>query len=61
MRTAWDGDVAARIERLGRERDASLKDIVNDALRRGLDDLAHGSKQKEPFKNAATRNGFQTE
>ena len=28
----------------------SLKDIVNDALRRGLGDSARGSKQKEPFK-----------
>ena len=52
MRTTLtlDDDVAARIERLRRERDASLKDIVNDALRRGLDDSARGSKQKEPFK-----------
>jgi hypothetical protein len=52
MRTTLtlDDDVVARIERLRRERNASLKDIVNDALRRGLDDSARGSKQKEPFK-----------
>jgi predicted transcriptional regulator len=52
MRTTLtlDNDVAARIERLRRQRDASLKDIVNDALRRGLDDLSRGSKQKKPFK-----------
>lgn len=52
MRTTLtlDDDVAARIERLRRQRDASLRDIVNDALRRGLDDLSRRSKQKEPFK-----------
>lgn len=52
MRTTLtlDDDVAARIERLRRRRDASLRDIVNDALRRGLDDLSRRSKQKEPFK-----------
>ena len=52
MRTTLtlDNDVAARIERLRRQRDASLKDIVNEALRRGLDDLSRGSKQKKPFK-----------
>jgi len=49
MRTTLtlDDDVAARIARLRRERDASLKDIVNDALRRGLDDSTRGSKRKE--------------
>jgi hypothetical protein len=26
-----------------------LKDIVNDALRRGLDDLSRRPKQREPF------------
>jgi predicted transcriptional regulator len=51
MRTTLtlDDDVAARLERLRRARKASLKDIVNDALRRGLDDLSRRPKQKEPF------------
>lgn len=51
MRTTLtlDDDIAVRIERLRRQRDASLKDIVNEALRRGLDDLNRGSKQKELF------------
>jgi predicted transcriptional regulator len=51
MRTTLtlDNDVAARLERLRRARDASLKDIVNDALRRGLDDLSSRPKQREPF------------
>ena len=30
-----DDDVAAMIERIRRAREASLKDIVNEALRRG--------------------------
>jgi len=36
MRTTLtlDGDVAAAIERLRRARDASLKDIINEALRK---------------------------
>ena len=51
MRTTLtlDDDVAAAIERLRRVRDASLKDIVNEALRQGLSDLAMGPKQREPF------------
>jgi Ribbon-helix-helix protein, copG family len=38
MRTTLtlDDDVAAVIERLRRDRDANLKDIVNEALREGL-------------------------
>jgi Ribbon-helix-helix protein, copG family len=38
MRTTLtlDDDVAAALERLRKSRDASLKDLVNEALRRGL-------------------------
>ena len=52
MRTtlSLDDDVAARIEQLRRQQDASLKDIINDALRRGLEDLSRRPKQKQPFK-----------
>jgi ribbon-helix-helix CopG family protein len=52
MRTTLtlDDDVAAVIERLRRAREASLKDIVNEALRRGLNDLTTGPKHREPFK-----------
>jgi len=52
MRTTLtlDDDIAVRIEQLRRQRDASLKDIINDALRRGLDDLSRGSKRREPIK-----------
>jgi predicted transcriptional regulator len=51
MRTTLtlDDDVAAAIERLRRARDASLKDIVNEALRRGLVELTKHPKQREPF------------
>jgi len=42
MRTTLtlDDDVAAALERLRRTRNASLKDLVNEALRRGLDNIA---------------------
>ena len=50
MRTTLtlDDDVAAAIEQLRRARDASLKDIVNDALRKGLSNLTVRPKQSEP-------------
>jgi hypothetical protein len=52
MRTTLtlDDEVAAMIERLRRARGASLKAIVNDALRGGLSDLTNGPKRREPFK-----------
>jgi hypothetical protein len=41
MRTTLtiDDDVAATLERLRRNRDTSLKDLINEALRRGLRDM----------------------
>ena len=52
MRTTLtiDDDVAVRLERLRRERDANLKDVVNDALRRGLDSIETPAKPREPFR-----------
>jgi hypothetical protein len=52
MRTTLtiDDDVAAELERLRRTRDASLKDLVNEALRRGLHEMAHRPKRKKPFR-----------
>jgi len=52
MRTTLtiDGDNAVRLERLRKQRDAKLKDIVNDALRRGLDQLEAPAKKREPFR-----------
>ncbi len=51
MRTTLtlDDDVAAAIEKLRRTRDANFKDIVNDALRKGLRDLSARPKQGAPF------------
>jgi hypothetical protein len=41
MRTTLtlDDDVAARLEQLRKERNVSLRELVNDALRRGLEDV----------------------
>jgi hypothetical protein len=49
MRTTLtlDDDVAAILERLRKSRDASLKDLVNEALRRGLRDMSGRSKRRE--------------
>jgi hypothetical protein len=54
MRTTLtlDDDVAVQIERLRRDRDSSLKDIVNEALRRGLRDMSTPRKRK-PFRTKA--------
>lgn len=37
-----DDDVAAALERLSRERDASLDDVVNEVLKRGLPGMTRG-------------------
>jgi hypothetical protein len=44
-----DDDVAAELERLRKSRDASLKDLVNEALRRGLRDMSSPTKVRAPF------------
>jgi hypothetical protein len=51
MRTTLtlDDDVAAAIERVRRTGDANFKDIVNEALRKGLSDLSSRPKQSAPF------------
>jgi Arc/MetJ family transcription regulator len=52
MRTTLtiDDDVAAELERLRRARETSLKDLVNDALRRGLREMAAPAKKRKPFR-----------
>ncbi len=52
MRTTLtlDDDVAAELEHLRLARDARLKDLVNDALRRGLKDMRMQPKRSEPFR-----------
>ena len=52
-----DDDVAAAIERVRTTRDASLKDIVNDALRHGLNDLTAPPKRREPFRTRSVELG----
>ena len=51
MRTTLtiDDDVSVLLDRLRREREMSLKEIVNDALRRGLRDMT-AAKPREPFR-----------
>jgi hypothetical protein len=52
MRTTLtiDDDVAATLERLRRKRDVSLKDLINEALRRGLRDLSAPPKRQKPYR-----------
>jgi hypothetical protein len=51
MRTTLtlDDDNAVRLERQRKERDISLKDVVNDAIRRGLNEMEAPAKRREPF------------
>ena len=55
MRTTLtlDDDVAAALERLRKSRNASLKDLVNEALRRGLQDMGNRTKRRERFRTRA--------
>jgi len=52
-----DDDVAVQLERLRRARNASLKDLVNEALRRGLRDMAAPQKKRQPFRTRAFQMG----
>jgi hypothetical protein len=49
MRTtlSLDDDVAAVLARLRKSRNASLKNLVNEALRRGLKDMTSRTKRRE--------------
>ena len=55
MRTTLtiDDDVAASLERLRKTRRASLKALVNEALRRGIKDMTARPKPREPFRTRA--------
>ena len=55
MRTTLtiDEDVAAILERLRRARDVSLKDLVNEALRRGLKEMSARPKKSALFQTRA--------
>ena len=60
MRTTLtlDDDVAAALERLRKSRDASLKDLVNEALRRGLKDMTSRTKRREPLQTRSAALGW---
>jgi hypothetical protein len=59
MRTTIDiaDDIAPQIEDLRRKNDATLKDVVDDLLRRGLRDVSGRSKEPKPFVTKATSMG----
>ena len=50
MRTTLtlDDDVAVALERVREQRGANLKELVNEALRRGLRDMSSRPKTREP-------------
>jgi Ribbon-helix-helix protein, copG family len=59
MRTTLtlDDDVAVQLERLRRARNVNLKDLVNEALRRGLRDMAAPQKKRQTFRTRAFHMG----
>ena len=59
MRTTLtiDDDVAAVLERLRRAGDASLKQLINEALRRGLKEMSSRSKRPEPVRTRSVALG----
>ena len=52
MRTTLtiDDDIAVQLEQLRRARDMGLKQLINEALRRGLRDMSTRPKKREPFR-----------
>ncbi len=50
MTLTIDEDVAVQLKRLRRKNDASLKEIVNDTLRRGLRVTEAPAKLRKPFR-----------
>lgn len=55
MRTTLtlDEDNAVRLERLHRQGKLKFKDVVNDAIRRGLDAMDSQAIKRQPFKTEA--------
>jgi hypothetical protein len=56
-RLILDDDVAARLERLRRSRRISLNSLVNEALRRGLDDMGRRRRPREAIRTRAVALG----
>ena len=57
MRTTLTLDDDAVLERLRKSRDASLKDLVNEALRRGLRDMGGRTKRRERLRTRSVALG----
>lgn len=59
MRTTLtlDDDNAVRLERLRRERDVSLKDVVNQAIRFGLNEMEAPPRKRETFQTTVMNLG----
>ena len=59
MRTTLtlDDDVAAALERLRREKDASLKEVVNETLRKGLEEAGRGTRRRRKFQTRVLKTG----
>ena len=59
MRTTLtlEDDVAAALERLRRTRNASFKDLINEALRRGLKDMSNRTKRRERLRTRSVGRG----
>ncbi len=49
--------MAAVLERLRKSRDASLKELINEALRRGLSDMTSSPKRRERVRTRAVSLG----
>ena len=52
-----EDDVAAALERLRRMRNASFKDLINEALRRGLKDMSNRTKRRERLRTRSVALG----
>ena len=54
MRTTLtvDEDNAVLLERLRKERNLSFKDVVNEAIRKGLDSMTVPERERTPFRTA---------
>jgi len=45
-----DDDVTVQLKRLRRSRDATLKELINGALRRGLREMSEPPEKRKPFR-----------
>jgi len=59
MRTTLtlDDDVALALERLRREKDATLKEVVNETLRKGLQEAGRGPRRRRKFQTRVLKTG----